>query len=72
MAAAGVPMRTLQEWLGHRDVTTTQRYADYAPGLEDAGLVERAFPPRSRQDPEVREPHSTSEHLRSEFIRHYA
>jgi integrase len=28
MAAAGVPMRTLQEWMGHRDIATTQRYAD--------------------------------------------
>jgi site-specific recombinase XerD len=27
MAAAGVPMRTLQEWMGHRDIQTTQRYA---------------------------------------------
>jgi integrase len=24
MAAAGVPMRTLQEWLGHRDYKTTR------------------------------------------------
>lgn len=31
MAAAGVPMRTLQEWMGHRDIGTTQRYADYSP-----------------------------------------
>ncbi len=31
MAGAGVPMRTLQEWMGHRDIATTQRYADYAP-----------------------------------------
>jgi len=23
MAAAGVPMRTLQEWMGHRDFATT-------------------------------------------------
>jgi len=23
MAAAGVPMRTLQEWMGHRDYQTT-------------------------------------------------
>jgi integrase len=23
MARAGVPMRTLQEWLGHRDIKTT-------------------------------------------------
>jgi integrase len=58
MAAAGVPMRTLQEWMGHRDVTTTQRYADYAPGLEDAGLVERAFA-GSRQGP-VRVPNSAN------------
>jgi integrase len=30
MAAQGVAMRTLQEWMGHRDIKTTQRYADYA------------------------------------------
>ena len=58
MAAEGVPMRTLQEWMGHRDVTTTQRYADYAPGLEDAGLVERAFA-GSRRGP-VRVPKSAN------------
>ncbi len=40
MAAAGVPLRTLQEWLGHRDITTTQRYADYAPSEQ---MVEAAF-----------------------------
>jgi integrase len=43
MAAAGVPMRTLQEWMGHRDIETTQRYADYAPGTHEATLVEAAF-----------------------------
>jgi integrase len=31
MAAAGVPMRSLQEWMAHRDIKTTQIYADYAP-----------------------------------------
>jgi integrase len=31
MVAAGVPMRTLQEWMGHRGIAMTQRYADYAP-----------------------------------------
>ncbi|MGH6886257.1 MAG: tyrosine-type recombinase/integrase [Geminicoccales bacterium] len=48
MAAAGVPLRTLQEWMGHRDIKTTQIYADYQPddGLE-AELVERAFRPSS-------------------------
>lgn len=43
MAAAGVAMRTLQEWMGHRDIQTTMIYADYAPGAGEADLVERAF-----------------------------
>jgi integrase len=30
MAAAGVPMRTVQEWMGHRVFKTTLIYADYA------------------------------------------
>lgn len=45
MAAAGVPMRTLQEWLGHRDVQTTQIYADYAPSAHEAAMVATAFSP---------------------------
>jgi site-specific recombinase XerD len=43
MAAAGVVMRTLQEWMGHRDIETTQRYAGYAPSPHEAALVEAAF-----------------------------
>ena len=43
MAAAGVPMRTLQEWMGHRDIATTQRYADYAPSTQEAEMVAAAF-----------------------------
>ena len=39
-------MRTLQEWMGHRDVSTTQVYADYAPNPHEAELVEAAFSPR--------------------------
>jgi integrase len=31
MAAAGAPLRAIQEWMGHRDIQTTQVYADYAP-----------------------------------------
>lgn len=44
MAGAGVPMRTLQEWMGHRDYSTTLIYADYSPspGRERA-WTERAF-----------------------------
>ena len=43
MAAAGVPMRTLQEWMGHRNFATTLIYADYAPSAREAELVEQAF-----------------------------
>jgi integrase len=43
MAGAGVPMRTLQEWMGHRDFKTTLIYADYAPAANEAQLVNAAF-----------------------------
>lgn len=43
MAAAGVPMRTLQEWMGHRDFATTLVYADYTPSVREAEWVEEAF-----------------------------
>jgi hypothetical protein len=36
-------MRTLQEWMGHRDIKTTQIYADYAPAANEADLVNAAF-----------------------------
>jgi integrase len=45
MAAAGVPLRTLQEWMGHRDSATTQRYADYAPSVHEQSMIERAWAP---------------------------
>jgi hypothetical protein len=43
VAGAGVPMRTLQEWMGHRDFKTTLIYADYAPSPHERALVELAF-----------------------------
>ncbi len=43
MAAHGVPMRTLQEWMGHRDIKTTERYVHYAPKTRDAQIVAAAF-----------------------------
>jgi integrase len=43
MAAAGVPMRTVQEWMGHRDVQTTLIYADYSPSAHEAEMVAAAF-----------------------------
>jgi site-specific recombinase XerD len=53
MAAAGVPMRTLQEWMGHRDLATTQIYADYAPSAREAEMVAKAFRPEARRDPKL-------------------
>jgi hypothetical protein len=36
-------MRTLQEWMGHRDLQTTMIYADYAPNPREAEMVAAAF-----------------------------
>jgi hypothetical protein len=66
MAAAGVPIRTLQEWLGHRDIETTQRYADYAPSPHEAELVARAFSSRgTSRGTSPSESQITSDHLAS-------
>ena len=44
MAAAGAPMRAIQEWMGHRDSRTTSLYADYAPDAsQGAAWAARAF-----------------------------
>ncbi len=43
MAAAGVPMRTLQEWMGHKHMATTERYADYAPRATEREMITQAF-----------------------------
>ncbi|MGE0507134.1 MAG: tyrosine-type recombinase/integrase [Solirubrobacterales bacterium] len=44
MAAAGAPLRTIQEWMGHRDYKTTEIYADFAPDpSQEAGWAEAAF-----------------------------
>jgi integrase len=49
MAAAGVPMRTLQEWMGHRDYKTTLIYADYAPSAGEVEMINSAFAPPADQ-----------------------
>jgi integrase len=63
MAAAGVPLRTLQEWMGHRDLATTQIYADYAPSAREAEMVAAAFARDrgSNSGSNLSEPDSTSD-----------
>ena len=70
MAAAGVPMRTLQEWMGHRDITTTQIYADYAPSPHEHELAESAFARRTIPRTVLSEPDITSQHLKPRSSRH--
>ena len=38
-----VDLRRLQEWMGHADMTTTQRYSHFTPRHDDAALVAEAF-----------------------------
>jgi integrase len=43
MAANGVPLRTIQHWMGHADSKTTQIYAHYQPSDAEADTVDIAF-----------------------------
>jgi integrase len=43
MAAHGVPLRRLQEWMGHADAKTTQIYAHYQPAEDEAEVIDLAF-----------------------------
>ena len=44
MAAAGAPLRAIQEWMGHSDYRTTSIYADYAPDpTQGAMYAAKAF-----------------------------
>jgi len=46
MAAAGAPLRSIMEWMGHRDFSTTLVYADFAPDpTAGAHYADRAFGP---------------------------
>jgi hypothetical protein len=38
-----VDLRRLQEWIGHADTTTTQRYSHFTPRHDDGALVAEAF-----------------------------
>lgn len=43
MARQGVPVGTIQAWMGHADLGTTQLYMHYAPAERDAAIIEAAF-----------------------------
>ncbi len=64
MAAVGVALRTLQEWVGHRDFKTTLIYSDYQPGEHEAELVEQAFGQGSKRGSKLSESEPTSSALR--------
>ena len=61
MAASGVPLRTLQEWMGHRDFKTTLIYADYAPSEHEAAMAERAFAAGTNSGTNLSETEMTSD-----------
>ena len=61
MAAHGVPIRTIQEWMGHKDIQTTQRYADYAPSTHEAAVVAAAFGRGNNRGNNLSEPERTGE-----------
>jgi integrase len=50
VAAVVTPMRTLQEWMGHRSIDTTEIYPDYAPDAGEKELVERASQVGEREE----------------------
>jgi len=61
MAQVGTPLRTLQEWMGHRDLQTTQRYADFSPSGRDAELIDAAFGKGSVRGSNLSESEETSD-----------
>jgi integrase len=54
LAASGVPLRTIQEFLGHADAKTTQIYAHYAPSEHEMELVDAAFGEARRRRAPIR------------------
>jgi integrase len=51
MARQGVPVGTIQAWMGHADLATTQLYMHYAPQSHDAAMIDAAFAGTAVQPP---------------------
>jgi hypothetical protein len=45
-------MRMIQEFMGHADSKTTQIYTHYAPSEHEVQIVNEAFAPRAKKEPE--------------------
>ncbi len=50
-ARHGIPIATIQSWLGHEDISTTMIYAAFVPNHEDAAKVSAAFAATSADAP---------------------
>jgi integrase len=48
----GVPLKLVQEWMGHASINMTMRYAHLAEGIHD-DMIQRLAPPNSEPDPDV-------------------
>ena len=56
-AMRGVPLRQIQEWLGHGSIVVTQRYAHLAQGIGD-DLILRLAPPHTLTPDAARQQHT--------------
>ncbi len=61
LAASGVPLRTIQEFMGHADTKTTQIYVHYARSEHEIQLVDDAFASDPEPNPPGDAPASGSE-----------
>jgi integrase len=57
-ARAGVPMRTLQQWMGHARISTTEIYAAFAEDQAEVAMVENAFATLSHSLPHSEQNHA--------------